>query len=202
MNPMDFAILLFVLLFIVSGFFRGLFREVISLLCILGGFLIAVWKTDWLAEFVPDIFSWVSHFIFIGIFVVLFSLSTFFLSMILGFLYSQMKSPSLDILQRTGGGFLGFFKGVLFASLLALLFSMSSIGQTMKKDKDTSLFYKPIQVVTPYVLQWSANIFNQTRTNYPKVKEQFKQIDTKNNSHPHSQEPFNKHDQNKIKRPI
>jgi len=202
MNHIDIAILLFVLLFIVSGFFRGLFREVISVLCMLGGFLLAVWKTNWLADMFPAIFSWASHLVFVGIFIVLFSVGSFFLSRILGFLYHQMKSPSLDIFQRTGGSFLGFFKGVLFASLLTLLFSVFSIDQKMNQEKEMSLFYKPIQVAAPAVLHWATNIFNQTKSNYPKVKEQFKRMDSKSRPLPHSQEPLQKHDQKKIRRSL
>lgn len=199
MNRIDLVIFLIILLFTISGYFRGVFKELISLLSIAGGFLVAVWKTEGLIKPLVDILPWSDHLVFLSIFGVVFIISSMLFGLGLEFLYFHMKSASCGFMQRATGGFLGLFKGVIFISLLSLLLPLFSLAPSLIQEKKNAILFKPFRVVAPAVLEWTAGIFPETKSCYHHVKEQFGRIGLKQPPSIGSQEQTQKHDRDKNK---
>jgi uncharacterized membrane protein required for colicin V production len=177
MNRIDIAILVGVFIFSLAGYFRGLLREGISLLSSVGGFLAAVWKTNSFASFFCSVLPWPDHIVFIGVFALILFPGTALIEIVLLFFYNQIKTSSRNVVEKSTGCVLGFFRGIVLASLLTLLLPLVSSGTKMLNEKNKSLLLKPIRVVAPAFLEWTAGWLEFTRSNYPEVKSQFSQLD-------------------------
>jgi uncharacterized membrane protein required for colicin V production len=177
MNRIDIAILIIVFIFGIAGYFRGLFREVISLSSTLGGYLAAVWKAGAAASFLSAVLPWQEHVVYISVFALICFPVSWLIEIVLTFFYNQIKTQSKNVVLRFTGSLLGFFKGLFFASLLTLLFSVILSERKIADEKDRSLFLKPAKAVAPAVLEWTSEWFSSTRSNYQEVKKQFSRLD-------------------------
>lgn len=199
MNRIDLVIFLIILLFAISGFFRGIIKELISLIGIAGGFFFAVWKTEGFIKPLADILPWSEHLVFISIFGLVFIISSALIGIGLSFLYFPMKSGSRGFIQRAAGGFFGLFKGIMFISILTLLLPLFPLDPVMIQEKNNAILFKPFRAVAPAILEWTAGIFPQTESSYHHVKEQFGRIDSKRPAYVEPQEQPQKHDRDENK---
>ena len=65
----------------------------------------------------------------------------------------------------------GLFKGILVASLLALLISLVSFSPEMKREENNSLLFKPVRSVAPAVFNLIKKTIPQTKDFYDEIKE-------------------------------
>jgi uncharacterized membrane protein required for colicin V production len=176
MNRIDITILIIVLVFSLAGYFRGFLRETFSLLASAGGFLSAVWKTNSLAPFFCRLLPMRDDIVFAGIFALLLFAASALIEIILSFLYNQVKTASKNRIGKWIGCLLGFFKGVVFASLLALMLPVFPSGTQTEKTAKGSLLYKPVRVTAPAILEWTAGWFEPVQSNYQEVKDRFSRL--------------------------
>ncbi len=123
MNGFDIFVLIVVAVCMVSGFFRGLIREVSGIIGIIAGFYggatyypsVMPYVTGWIAK------PWLSKLIcFFVLFVVILLLVNFF-----AFLIRKLLSIIfLGWVDRSFGLVFGFLKGVLICSVVFILLSL------------------------------------------------------------------------------
>ncbi len=122
MNPLDILIMTIVAYCLIMGFFRGLMREVVSIIGVLGGFWASytyyMSLTKYLSKWISDpsylnIFS--SLIIFLSVFVII---ST--LGVIVKYLLKIITFGWLDWASGCG---CGFVKGILIVSVLLTIFT-------------------------------------------------------------------------------
>ncbi len=145
MNIIDSILVVILCFFALRGYFKGLFREVFSLLGLLIGFMVAVrydepvaalWGEYW--EFSPIVLRAIT---FVGlIFVVYFGFS------LTGWLlHRSAKLLFLQAVNRVGGIVLGMGKGAAIMALIIFYLGSSSwIPQKTKQNIDESYLVPPL----------------------------------------------------------
>jgi len=89
------------------------------------------------------------------------------------FLKKFLKWTFLGWVDKGTGALFGFFKGALIASLFALLVSLVSFSETLQKEQDRSLLFRPVRSVAPAVFNLLKHTFPRTKTFYGELKEGF-----------------------------
>ena len=123
MNWIDLILICMLALFGLRGFFRGLFREVFSLLGLIAGFMIAV-------AFLPSAASYAAAFwkappLFLkgAVFVVIFFLVYFVFSLMGWLLHRSESLLFLKTVNRAGGIAVGLGKGTAIIALMVFFLS-------------------------------------------------------------------------------
>jgi membrane protein required for colicin V production len=133
MNLLDFAILAMLAGFLLKGLFRGLLRELCSMVGLFGGLFLALRFHAPLAELLVDALGWSPRVCVVLAFVSLFLLTIFFFGL-LGFLLSRfVKLLFLGGFNRVAGGLFGLLQGGLLLTLVLFGLSRSPLPQ-MAKD--------------------------------------------------------------------
>ena len=145
MNWVDLIVIVVLALFGLRGFFRGLFREVLSLTGLFAGFMLAVAYDQQVAAYIA-VYWQVSPLILKGTaFVVIFFLVYFLLSLIGWLLHRSEKLLFLQTLNRSGGVAVGVGKGLALTALaLFLLNSAAWLPQPARENLDRSYFIAPL----------------------------------------------------------
>ena len=135
MNSFDIVLIIIIGIFCIKGVFRGMIMEVMTLLGLLIGYVIALKEMSvgaaWLHEIVrlpPFIANALSFLILFAVIILLFRL-------LAGFLRRFFKWSLLGWVDKGGGFFIGIFKGTLIASLLTLLIALIPLSDKMEKDE-------------------------------------------------------------------
>ena len=144
-NWVDLILLCVFALFGLRGFFRGFFRELLSLVGLVAGFMVAVAYDQEIATLVskhwrmsPLLLKGLS---FVGIFFVVY----FLLNLAGWLLHRSEKLLFLKTLNRTGGIALGAGKGAALAAMaIFLLNSTSLLPQPTRHNVDGSYLARPL----------------------------------------------------------
>ncbi len=152
MNWLDVICLAIVILFVVRGAIRGLFREAFGLMGIFLGLIFAINRYEVLGGLIsggfenipPQIANLVSFaFIFVSV-ALIFGLA--------GIILHKMAKFSLVRGFDRGGGFLlGAGEGVLICSAIIILLSISPLSKEMSKWMQHSTFAPYLTKVGPFV---------------------------------------------------
>jgi len=133
-NWVDLILLAVLALFGLRGFFRGLFREVLSLAGLIVGFLIAARYGDAAAQYVAQHWK-LSPLLLKGAgFVTIFFLIYFGFNLIGWLLHRSEKMLFLQTANRAGGIVMGVGKGAALAALALFLLSSSSLLSQPARD--------------------------------------------------------------------
>lgn len=144
-NWIDLTVIAVLTLFGLRGYFRGLFREVLSLAGLLAGFFIASRYSDAAAVWVGAHWS-VNPFFLKGIaFIVLFFLVHFLFNLAAWLLHRSERLLFLKTVNRIGGVAVGLGKGTAITSLLVLfLVSASWLPDSTREKFDRALLVGPL----------------------------------------------------------
>ncbi len=120
MNPLDMTIIIILCFCLIRGFFRGLVKELSSIIGVLGGFYAAYTYYNPLTLYV---LKWVSCFEHINIICFLIIFFTVFITIsMLGVLIKYiMNIAFLTWFDRLCGTFFGLVKGLLLTSILLMI---------------------------------------------------------------------------------
>ncbi|MPZ78302.1 MAG: hypothetical protein GEU77_17475 [Deltaproteobacteria bacterium] len=145
MNLIDLILFVLLLLFGVRGYFKGFFRETLSLAGLIVGFMAAMRYNQTVAALGEEFWK-VSPFILKGAsFVAIFFVVYFLFSLVGWLLHHSEKFLFLQTLNRAGGIAIAIIKG---AAVMALIvFSMSSaswIPPSVKEKIIASFFVPPL----------------------------------------------------------
>ncbi len=173
MNYIDYIILVVVLFFAVKGLLRGFFHEVLGLVGILVGLVLATkYMSDlsvWMAKLIdlPSIAVLLLAFLFIFFGVIILS------QLLANVLEKLSKFSMLGWLEKIAGGIIGFVKGGLIISLLLLFITVIPFGKQLIPGLDGSRFYEPARNFAPRFFNLMVKIFPDSKTFYIEVKETF-----------------------------
>ena len=145
MNWVDFLLLVVVALCGLRGFFRGLFREALSVAGLVVGFMVAVAYDRQVASYIAGYWQ-VSPLVLKGsAFVAIFFLVYFVFSLVGWLLHRSEKSLLLKTLNRGGGIAIGVGKGAALTALaIFLLTSAAWLPQSARDQLDDSYLSAPL----------------------------------------------------------
>ena len=125
MNTVDLILIAALSLFALRGYFKGLFREIFSLVGLVAGFLLAARYDERLAAWLAE--SWKTSFIFLraASFVAIFFLVSLAFNLIGWLLHRSAGVLFLQGINRIGGVLVGAGKGAALIGL-AVLFLVST----------------------------------------------------------------------------
>lgn len=161
MNSFDIVVLVVLGFFTILGIWKGFFREVLGLVGVIGGFVVAMVAfgpvSIILAEKVPAIPATVWPILS---FLLLF-IATYLLSRLLAGLLSKIsQAVKLGWLNRLLGGCFGALKGAVLVSLLLMLLGFFPMQGFLSGIRQESRLYEPMQRVVPALYNlstgWSA----------------------------------------------
>ncbi|HMJ49513.1 MAG TPA: CvpA family protein [Burkholderiales bacterium] len=148
MNWVDLIVIAVLSLFGLRGFFRGLFREVLSLAGLIAGFMLAVAYDQQVASYIAAYWK-VSPLVLKGAaFVTIFFLVYFSLSLVGWLLHRSEKLLFLQTLNRSGGVAVGVGKGVALTALVVFLLSSTAwLPQPAREKLERSYFNAPLSEI-------------------------------------------------------
>ncbi len=152
MNWLDVVWLAIVVLFVIRGAIKGLFREAFGLIGIFVGLIVAINRYEVLGgliggefESIPPKIANLVGFAFIFVAVAL----IFGLAGIV--LHKMAKFSLVKGLDRGGGFLLGAGEGVLLCSVILILLSISPISENASRWKEGSTLSPHLNKVGPFV---------------------------------------------------
>jgi uncharacterized membrane protein required for colicin V production len=153
-NWVDLIVLAVLALFGLRGFFRGLFREVLSLAGFIAGFMLAVAFDQDVAAYAARYWT-VSPMVLKGsAFVGIFFLVHFVFSLVGWLLHRSEKLLFLQTLNRSGGIAIGVGKGTAVAALaIFLLTSAAWLPQSARANLDGSYLSAPLSQLAEHLVR-------------------------------------------------
>ncbi len=153
MNLFDIALLLVVAGFVLKGLWRGLLRELCSLLGLFGGVYLAVRYHAPLAALLKEAAGWPRELCLVLAFAALLLLTSVFFGL-LGFLLSRFVSLIfLGGFNRVAGGLFGLVQSSLLLALLLFGMSRVTLPEAVREPFDRSLLAPPLVDFGAAVLQ-------------------------------------------------
>ncbi len=149
MNYFDITILTIILIFIFVGFRKGLLAEVVGLLGIVVALVLAVrYGPEAGRLFVRRVHLPELLGVFIG-FAIVFGGVWMFFHMFKSGLEKVLSPMAIKWLDKLGGLMLGAIEGVVVASILIFLFSLTPLAPAVEEDIERSQLYRPTERVAP-----------------------------------------------------
>lgn len=153
MITIDIVITIFLAIFFILGFRKGIISEIFTFL----GFFIAIIGAMSLTHYLiqklhiapgTGIVPYVAYFIvFIAIFIIV--------SMAGRLIEKIIKVVQLNLFNRIGGGILGLFKVIFLVSLIFWLSSQVKFIPSTKLEQ--SVYYKPFRQIAPKTIAFTTN---------------------------------------------
>ncbi|MEW6007787.1 MAG: CvpA family protein [bacterium] len=139
MNSLDIAIIAIFLISIFIGLLRGITREIFSLLSIFCGIIIASRSYQ---KFSPLIFKYINNEPLANIisFVVVFLITSLFVSLIGIILEKMWKILHLTLFDRIFGAIFGIIRGFVLIGLMVILVEKFPIGATQRLVASSMFF--------------------------------------------------------------
>jgi membrane protein required for colicin V production len=173
MNWIDVTLVVVLLLFGLRGYFRGLFREVFSLIGLAAGFIGAARYAEPVGAFVASYWNG-PPILLKGLgFVICFFLIYVLFNVIGWLLHRSAKALFLQTVNRFGGILLGLGKGVALAALAVFAVTSTSLVPRAAREKlEQSYFVSPLANLAATLIRFGkAKIFiqepSQARTGNP-----------------------------------
>lgn len=143
MGLVDIAILVILGFFLLKGMFRGLLREVCSLLgLVLGGIFAFTFHLP-LAQFLQDSFKLPTQLCVWGSFLAIFLIIIILFAVIGLVLHRFVKLVFLGGFNRLAGAIFGIIQGVVVLSMIVLALSSSVAPQSVRGRIETSQLASP-----------------------------------------------------------
>ena len=154
MNWVDLIVLAVLALFGLRGFFRGLFREVLSLAGLVAGFMLAVAYDQEVAAYAAGHWT-ISPIVLKGsAFVAIFFLVYFVFSLVGWLLHRSEKLLFLQTLNRSGGIAIGVGKGAAVTALAIFLLSSAAwLPQSARDKLDGSYLSAPLSQIAEHLVR-------------------------------------------------
>ena len=151
MTPIDYAIIVIILLSICFGCFRGFIRELLSLIGWFLAFYTANFFTDSVYQYIP--FALDDTIKYITGYFIIFLLVLIFASIIIKLINKFIKSVGLSFSNFILGGFFGFTRGVLIIFVMILLLEKTSFSLNPGWANSTyiPIIKKSVENTLPYL---------------------------------------------------
>lgn len=143
MNWVDLIVLAVLAVFGLRGFFRGLFREILSITGLVVGFLVAARHGDRLADAVAQHWQWSPLLLKGAGFVAIFFVIYFGFNLAGWLLHRSEKMLFLKTVNRAGGIVMGIGKGAAVAALAIFLLNSTSLLSQRTRDSLENAYLAP-----------------------------------------------------------
>lgn len=163
MSYLDYIILAVIAIFTIKGLFRGIISEVMGLAGLVGSLILAT-------KYMSNAAAWIAGYVnippalttLLG-FLLVFVACQFSVQLIIHFLHRVVQYTFMTWLDKLAGSVIGFLKGAVIISLLALLISMIPLtGYSLPGQKDSKLL--------PYARDFAPKMFNMLTVAIPNSK--------------------------------
>ena len=145
MNWVDLALLAVFSLFGLRGYFKGLFREVLSLCGLVVGFMVAVRYDEHVAALAVPYWNLSAFVLKGGAFIVIFFVVYFVFNLAGWLLHHSERALFLQTMNRVGGIAMGIGKGAaLMALIVFILDSASWVPYSTKTSLENSYLVSPL----------------------------------------------------------
>tara|TARA_B110000858_G_scaffold54405_1_gene63188 strand:- start:719 stop:1207 length:489 start_codon:yes stop_codon:yes gene_type:complete len=159
MGYIDIFISIFLLYGFIKGLFKGFISEVASVIGLLSGIFLASKFNDDLSYYLQTFIEWDENYLlFLSFFILL--VLTILIFSIAGKLITKLaKLIALGVFNKLLGGVFGVLKNVLVLSVLFFMFNMlnSSLELVDKNKLESSIYYNPLNEfsirISTYALQ-------------------------------------------------
>lgn len=151
MNWIDFFILFVLLMAMINGYRRGIFKEISTFLGLTIGIIFAVSHADWLASLLEGKANLSPSIIYIISFTLIFAVCIILLRVLGHYFYKLVKITPLKASDKIGGSFFGIVKGLVALSLIFLLFIFPTPLKNFDLAIQESAMARPIRSLVPYL---------------------------------------------------
>jgi len=159
MNGLDIGILVILAAFLLKGLFRGLLKELCSLLGLVTGGWLALWYHAPLADATANALRLPLHVCTVAAYLLLFFAAFLFFT-VLGYLLSRFaKALFLGGFNRVAGGFFGLAQGVLLLALVLFALSLQPLSGRVQPELHRS------RLAAPFV-QLGETVFHGSRRSF------------------------------------
>lgn len=155
-NLLDWIILAILIYFIVMSALKGFVREVLGLITVLGGVLLASWTYRGVARLFKEIAKTENLALFLG-FSVIFLVTLLAGFVIIWLITKFMKFAKVQWADRVLGAAFGFIRGWVIGAVLLLGLTAFEIQTERLKNSELAPYFLPgsrvIALLTPYELK-------------------------------------------------
>ncbi|MGB1295969.1 MAG: CvpA family protein [Flavobacteriales bacterium] len=157
-NWLDVVIAIPIIIAMAKGAWRGLILEVASFLGLIGGIVAGVLFLDQIRNFLQTFLQLNETYLSIIAFIIIFSCVVLGVSLLGKLATKLFEIAALGILNRLGGLLFGFISSFLLVGLGILMLEKVDVSFNILPNeiKEASLFYEPISLVIPQLL----DVFN------------------------------------------
>ncbi len=173
LNYIDVAIAVLVGGLFIKGLVRGLFRESVSLFGLIAAFLIAMRFLGQASAVVDAVLRLSPSANTLVAFVSVFAISLAAFQLLANLLHKLAQKSPLSWIERLGGGLIGFLKGAVIASLLALFVGYIPFGQAFQKEQKKSILFESTRRFAPWVFDRLRGLVPGTKSFYEEVRDSF-----------------------------
>jgi len=154
MNIVDIILGIILLLAFVSGFKKGLFVTLASLIGLIAGVFGAIYFSDFAGGYISGWFDWSDKITKLASFAVTFSIIVIVISMAGKFLTKIADFASLGLLNKLLGGVFSTLQYAFIISVFFMFFNSSNItGYVISEEKKSeSILYDPVSSLAPLVV--------------------------------------------------
>jgi membrane protein required for colicin V production len=149
LNWVDFFVLGIVVIAVFSGYRRGLFKEVSTFIGLIFAIIFSINYADWLAMKIEGTFNLYPSLLYVFCFAAIFIFTLFVLKLLGHYFYMMVKITPLKYPNKVGGGIFGILKGMLFLSLVLLMFIFVPVFHSLNQSIDESMTAPTIRMMVP-----------------------------------------------------
>lgn len=154
MNTVDIILGIILLLAFISGFKKGLFVTLASLVGLIAGVFGAIYFSDFVGGYLSQWFDWSDKITKLASFAVTFSIIVIAISMAGKFLTKIADFAALGLLNKLLGGVFSTLQYAFIISVFFMFFNSSNItGYVISEEKKSeSVLYGPVASLAPLVV--------------------------------------------------
>ncbi len=127
MNWLDIVLLLIILVSLVFGIIKGLFRQVVGIIAVLAGLVLAALYCKGAGNIIDSVIHNELFADFLG-FILIFVLALI-AGALLGYMVTKSMKGKVETLNRVLGGLFGFLKGVLICGIIVFAFQSFKVAR-------------------------------------------------------------------------
>lgn len=154
MNIVDIILGIILLLAFFSGFKKGLFVTLASLVGIIAGVFGAIYFSDFAGAYISHWFNWSDEITRLASFAVTFLIIVLVISMAGKFLTKIADFAALGLLNKLLGGVFAVLQYAFIISVFFMFFDSSNVtGYVISEEKkENSVLYGPVAALAPLVI--------------------------------------------------
>ena len=162
MNTVDIILGIILLLAFYSGFKKGLFVTLASLIGLIAGVFGAIYFSGFVGGYISHWFDWSDQLTKLASFAITFSIIVIIISMAGKFLTKIADFAALGLLNKLLGGVFSTVQYAFIISVFFMFFNSSNItGYVISEEKKSeSMLYGPVASIAPLIIPRVMSKFN------------------------------------------